>query len=127
MMTENNVSENGKGCDWHDAAGRFQKGNPGKPRGTSKNRLRDEIKTFLNENWKNFPTWFQQLKPREKVQTMLDLLPYAVPRLQSITNVEGEDIPHEPGASVDWTRLSQSALKEVLSLTTIHNNGNEPG
>jgi hypothetical protein len=118
-MTENNGSNNGR-----DDKGKFLPGNPGKPKGSSKNKLRDEIKTFLNENWKEFPTWFAALKPKEKIECMLDLLPFAVPRLQSIamTDTEGNDLPKGP--VIDWTKLSEKSLKEVLSLTSIED-GNE--
>lgn len=109
---ENNGGHNGK--DWHDAAHRFAKGNPGKPVGRCKNRLRDEIKSFLNENWKDFPAWFLALKPKERIQVMLDLLPYAVSRLQSISmsDAQGDDLQQK--ASIDYTKLSESTLKEIL-------------
>lgn len=118
MNSENNGQDNGR-----DEKGKFLPGNPGKPKGSSKNLLRDSIKTFLNDNWVNFPTWFAKLKEKEKIQTVLDLLPYAVPRLQSValTDSEGNDLPER--ATIDWTRLSESALKEVLSLTKITTDG----
>lgn len=113
MKPENNGSENGK-----DKLGRFIPGNPGKPKGSSKNKLRDEIRTFLNDNWSNFPEWFSKLKPKEKIDTMLDLMPYAVSRLQSVamTDSEGNALP-EKNTFVDYTKLSPSALKEILSNT----------
>lgn len=118
MDSENNGQDNGR-----DDKGKFLPGNPGKPKGSSKNKLRDSIKSFLNENWVNFPTWFEGLKNKEKIQTVLDLLPYAVPRLQSVsmTDTEGNDIPK--GATIDYTKLSEGTLKEILAATNMMENG----
>lgn len=124
MHTENNGPDNGA----RDHKGRFGPGNPGKPEGSTKNKLRDEIKSFLNDNWKDFPTWFAALKPKEKIQTMLDLLPYAVSRLQTVS-VDMEDGSPPPitgmvienfiPPQIDYTKLSEQALKEVLAATTV--------
>lgn len=112
-MTENNGRDNG---------GRFLPGNSGKPKGSSKNKLRDEIKTFLGDQWPSFPVWFEALKPRDKIEVMLDLMPYAVPRLQAIamTDSEGNEIPKEP--SIDYTKLSESTLREIIAATTLNEN-----
>lgn len=115
--TDNNGTDNGK--DWHDAAGKFARGNPGKPKGSSKNKLRDEIKSFLSAKWSEFPRWFNELDSRQKIDVVISLLPYSVARLQAaaMTDSEGRDI--EPKATIDYTKLSESALKEVLSATRI--------
>lgn len=112
MESENNGSDNGK-----DKKGRFLPGNPGKPKGSSKNKLRDEIRTFLNDNWSNFPEWFSKLKPKDKIDTMLDLMPYAVSRLQSVamTDAEGHELKQK--AFIDYTKLSANTLKEILANT----------
>jgi hypothetical protein len=114
-VTDNNVRDNG---------GKFLPGNPGKPKGSSKNKLRDEIRSFLNENWKEFPIWFAALKPKEKIETMLDLMPYAVSRLQSIsmTDSEGAEMPK---ATIDYTKLSEATLREILQHTNTIDNGND--
>lgn len=123
MDNDINLPENVNG--YHNNNGKFAPGNPGKPKGSSKNKLRDEIKTFIGDNWVNFPEWFQGLKPKEKIECLLSLLPYAVPRLQSIamTDSDGNDL--SPRATIDYTKLSPGALKEVLSLTTISNGSEE--
>jgi len=107
---ENNV--------YHNERAKFCKGNPGKPKGSSKNLLRDSIRTFLNDNWVNFPEWFSKLKPKEKIDTMLDLMPYAVSRLQSVsmTDAIGNDLP-EQKAFIDYTKLSSKTLSEILANT----------
>ena len=105
-MPENNRLHNGQ----------FAPGNPGKPAGSSKNKLRDEIRAFINENWKDFPSWFATLKPYEKIDVTISLLPYAVSRLQSVamTDSEGDD---QKKASIDYSKLSESTLKEILQNT----------
>lgn len=101
---------------WHNEAGKFANGNPGKQRGSARNILREEIKNFLTDNWSNFPEWFSKLKPKEKIDTMLDLLPFAVSRLQSVamTDSEGDDLKK---ASIDYSKLSESTLREILQNT----------
>lgn len=112
--SENNRSDNGR-----DNAGRFAPGNPGKPKGSSKNRLRDQVKDFLNSNWPSFQSWFDELKSKEKVDVIIDLLPYAVPRLQAMTDANGEDPLIKSAATVDYSKLSPNTLKEVLANTII--------
>jgi hypothetical protein len=109
IKTDNNGRDNG---------GKFLPGNPGKPKGSSKNKLRDEIRFFLKDNWQNLPTWIDKLKPKEKIEVYLALMPYAVSRLQSVsmTDSEGEDIPRIE-TYVDYTKLSPAALKEILKNT----------
>lgn len=105
----------GRGSD-----GKFLPGNSGKPIGATKNKLRDMIRTFLNDNFDKLPVWFEELNPRDKMKVYIDLLPFCISRLQSVnlTDQEGNDLPK---ATIDYSRLSPEALKEVLSLTTIQN------
>lgn len=98
--------------------GQFAKGNPGKPKGSSKNKLRDEIRSFLNENWQHFPVWFGALKAKEKIDVMLDLMPYGVSRLQSVSMSDAEGNDLEPKAKIDYTKISAQALQEILNATT---------
>ena len=108
-MTENNGTNNG----WHDAAGRFAKNNPGKRPGSSKNKLRDKIRTFINENWEHLPAWFEKLKPKEKIEVLLSLMPYAVSRLQSISLSETEV---QPSGEIDFSRLSDDDLRTLSAI-----------
>ncbi len=86
-IADNNRTDNGK----KDT--RFKPGNPGKPKGSSKNKMRDQIRKFINDHWDNMPTWFEELKPKEKFDVILSLMPYSVSRLQSIsmTDSDGND------------------------------------
>ena len=105
--------------DWHTSAGnRFAKGNPGKPVGSSKNKMRDKVRTFIETEWENFPTWFNNLKPEKRISIFLELLPYTVARLQSVAMVdsEGNDLP---STRIDYSKLSEPLLKELLQNTTV--------
>ena len=102
-----------------DEKGRFGRGNPGKLKGSSKNLMRDEIRSFLSSEWESFPLWFSFLTPKEKIETMLALMPYSVSRLQSVsvTDSQGEDLALP---SIDYSRLSEPTLKEILQHTHTH-------
>lgn len=102
--------------------GKFALGNPGKPSGSSKNKMRDKIRSFIDNSWEDFPKWFKELSNKEKIQTLIDLMPYAVSRLQSVasTDSEGNDLP-EKRPFVDYTKLSERTLKEILN----HTHGND--
>jgi len=116
-MSENNGTDNGK------FSTRFQKGNPGKPPGSSKNKLRDQIRSFVDENWEHFPEWFSKLKEKEKIQTTLDLLPYILSRLQSITmtDSDGNDLPNQ---GMDLSRWSEADIRQLITLSQKYDNGN---
>lgn len=120
--TENNGAKNGK-----DKRGRFLPGNPGKPKGSSKNKLRDQIRKFINDNWESLPDWFEKLKPKEKIDTILALLPYSVSRLQSIsmTDSDGNDKPGQRTVT-DFSKLSETTLKEILKNTHYEEPDTEP-
>jgi len=107
-----------------DEKGRFGRGNPGKLKGSSKNLMRDEIRTFLSSEWESFPLWFGLLTPKEKIETMLSLMPYAVSRLQSVslTDSTGEDLAFP---SIDYAKLSPELLHELLNNTTINTSEDE--
>lgn len=114
MDTDNNGENNGKSSDWHDAAtGRFKKCNPGRQPG-SKNKLRDTIRKFIDEQWESFPQWFDGLKPPQKIEVMLSLLPYCVSRLQSVTLADDEGNPIQQG--IDLSVWSSEDLRLLISL-----------
>lgn len=111
-VSENNGAKNGK-----DKLGRFLPGNPGKPKGSSKNKLRDQIRKFINDNWDSLPDWFEKLKPKDKIDTILALLPYSVSRLQSVSMTDSEGNDLEKRTIVDYSKLSEKTLKEILKNT----------
>lgn len=67
--------------------GRFAVGNPGKPPGAATNaskKVKEAIYNFLSDNIDSIQESFDSLKPKEKLQFISELIPYAMPRLQSI-------------------------------------------
>lgn len=116
------TANNGLSTDHRDALGRFTNGNPGRAPG-SKNKLREKVKTFVNLNIDSLQLWFDGLEPEKKIKVLNDLMPFCISKLQSVSESDDEGNPIEKGATVDWTKLSQSALTEVLSLTKIQRDG----
>lgn len=80
-----------------DESGRFGKGNPGKPKGavTKVNvKVREAIFAFLEKNIDSIQDNFDRLKPREKLQFVAEILPYAAPKLSSIQTELSGNIQH---------------------------------
>lgn len=114
--TENNGQDNGaQNFNGRDQTGKFVPGNPGKPKGSSKNKLRDEIRSFLNESWNDFPVWFAKLKEKDKIEIWLALAPYGISRLQSVamTDSDGNDIPNR---GIDPSVWDEEDLRTLIKL-----------
>ncbi len=128
-MDTHNTANNGTSTEHRDQLGRFSNGNSGRQAG-SKNKLREKVKGFVNINIDGLQSWFDGLDPEKKIKVLNDLLPFCISKLQSVSSTDSDGNEIEKAVSIDWTRLSPGALKEVLSLTTIHkaneNNGNIP-
>lgn len=72
--------------------GTFGRGNPGKPKGAVTKvsvKVRESIVNFLENNVDAIQASFDTLKPREKLEFISSILPYAAPKLSS-TQIEGE-------------------------------------
>lgn len=80
--------------------------------------MRERIKDFINNRWDEMPEWFDKLRAKDKFEVIISLMPYAVSRLQSVsvTDSEGQDLER---AQIDYTKLSEGAMKEILKQTTI--------
>lgn len=104
--------------------GHFSLGNPGRQVGSKNHKLRDDIRTFMQDSWQEFPEWFNELKPKDKIETMLSLMPYVVSRLQSVSMTDTDGAPIER-ATIDFSKLSQSTLTEILAHTHINENEHE--
>jgi hypothetical protein len=121
MQKENNqmTAESNGTLSGRDGLGRFAPGNAGKPHGAN-NKLRSKVKSFVESNLENLQTYFDQLEPRDKVKVLTDLLPFVISKLQSVSMTDAEGNNLEPKATTDFTKLSPSALSEVLAATTIN-------
>ena len=103
-----------------DELGRWSQGNPGRPVG-SKNKMREKLKAFLEQNFDDLQKNFNQLGPKEKLFFYISLLQFGLPRLSAATDTEGSDLINQK-AVIDYSKLSESTLKEILQNTTITEN-----
>lgn len=81
-----------------DEAGRFGKGNPGKPKGAIVKvsvKVREVIVRFLEDNIDNIQKDFDTLKPREKLQFVSEILPYAAPKLSAVQTEHTGEVGHK--------------------------------
>lgn len=69
--------------------GKFEKGNPGKPKG-AKNKvntqMRDLIQQLFDDNFDKIQEDLEILEPKDRLKFISDLLPYLLPKLQSTTH-----------------------------------------
>jgi hypothetical protein len=81
-----------------DDKGRFGKGNKASSnRGPNKvsSKVKESIVNFLESNVDQIQESFDQLKPREKLQFISDILPYAAPKLSSIQTEHSGELSHK--------------------------------
>lgn len=119
---------------YRDSLGKFEKGNPGRPKGVghkATQRVKEAIANFVDNNIDKIQEDFDKLKPLARLQFITALLPYVVPKL---SNIEGEiNQNHSGGITITWTepQLPDSENKGspgiVQSLPTGIPDNNEPG
>lgn len=86
-----------------DSLGRFGKGNPGKPKGAVVKvsvKVREAIVKFLEDNMDTIQGDFDKMKPRERLQFVAEVLPYAAPKLSAIQTEVNAD--HSGTITVRW-------------------------
>ncbi|MCZ8020431.1 MAG: hypothetical protein O9302_08710 [Cyclobacteriaceae bacterium] len=97
--------------------GQFLKGNGGRPKGTQ-SLLRQKVKEFAEANINDLQTWFDKLSEKEKINCLLQILPFAIAKLQTVsineTDNEGNPMASKPLA-IDYSKLSQNAIDEILN------------
>lgn len=105
-MTENNGLDNGR-----DSMGRFATGNPGKPFGSSRNKVREELKKVVMDNLNNLSEWILELPIKDRVSAIIQILPFVAPRLQSVAY---SDDKITEGIKVE--SLSEETLHKILNI-----------
>lgn len=108
---------------FRDDKGRLIPGHKGlKPKGAN-NRLQGEIKEkitlFLNGKLESIEDVYSEVAPKDKLRFLSELLAYVLPKSREI-KIEDQ----KTFAQIDYTKLSDKALDEILDLTTISQNGN---
>lgn len=81
-----------------DAKGKFMPGNPGKPKGamvTSTLKIKKAVVDFLELNMDAVQESFDKLKPIEKLQFITAIMPYAIPKQQSVQSEIKAEIDHK--------------------------------
>lgn len=79
------------------------KGRPAGAKNKASGKLREDIALFLETKFEQVKADYRRLPPRERLKVYTELLPYAVPKLQST------DI------SIDFESLSEEQLDLLMS------------
>jgi hypothetical protein len=69
--------------------GKFEKGNPGKPKGAKNkvnSQMRDLIQQLFDDNFERIQEDLEVLEAKDRLKFLSDLLPYLLPKLQSTTH-----------------------------------------
>lgn len=93
MGNENNGTYHDNGSN-----GKFVPGNPGKPKGAvmkSTTKIKKALVDFLDLNMESVQESFDELKPLEKLQFITAVLPYVIPKQQSIQSEMKGEIDHK--------------------------------
>ncbi len=96
--------------------GRFLKGSGGRPVG-AKNKIRQDLKLFIENNLPDMQQHYDVLDPKEKIKVLNELLPFVIAKLSGISQVDNEGNDVEPQASINYSKLSPAALDEILNAT----------
>jgi hypothetical protein len=93
--------------------GKFEKGNPGKPKG-AKNKinteLRELIQKLFDDNYQAIQDDLEVLEPKDRLKFLSDLLPYLLPKLQSTTHTKEIDL--DGMTEEDLDRLIERIIDE---------------
>lgn len=110
-----------EGGNFRNKDGTLKPGHNGlKPRGAN-NRLQHEIKNkitdFLNGKLETIEEIYSQVSPKEKLKFLLELLGYILPKSKEIFLDNSE----ENRASIDYSKLPEDVLRQILNATTLEN------
>lgn len=91
--------------------GKFEKGNPGKPKG-AKNKVNTELRGLIqklfNDNFDKIQEDLEILKPKDRLKFLSDLLPYLLPKLQSTTH----------NTEIDLDTMTEEDLDKLIDRIT---------
>jgi hypothetical protein len=109
-----------------DENGRLRPGHKGlKPKGAT-NRLQGEIKEritlFLSGKLESLEEIYSQVSPKEKLHFLTELLAYVLPKSKEL---KIEDHSQNRTAQIDYSKLSENTLMEILKNTNIEQDETE--
>jgi len=108
---ENNVT--------HNENGKFAPGNPGKPKGAimkSTTKIKKALVDFLDLNMDRVQESFEELKPLEKLQFITAVLPYVIPKQQSIQSEFKGEMEHKiDKITVEIVKATSAGTSEGVS------------
>lgn len=91
--------------------GKFEKGNPGKPKG-AKNKVNTELRGLIqklfDDNFDKIQEDLEILEPKDRLKFISDLLPYLLPKLQSTTNT----------TEIDLDKMTEEDLDRLIDRIT---------
>ncbi|MEI6050057.1 MAG: DUF5681 domain-containing protein [Bacteroidota bacterium] len=94
---------------------KFKQGQSGNPNGRKKGAInkvakpvKEQLSNFLNEKLSELPAIWNKLTPRDRAGFIKDMIPYFIPRMQSIE------------AYLEYDKLTDEGLKQIV--TDILNN-----
>jgi hypothetical protein len=85
--------------------GKFEKGNPGKPKGAKNkvnSQMRDLIQQLFDDNFETIQQDLDSLDPKDRLKFLTDLLPYLMPKLQSTTYSQRIDLDSMTEEDLDF-------------------------
>ncbi|MGO3183161.1 MAG: hypothetical protein ACTIJ9_10045 [Aequorivita sp.] len=79
----------------------------------STQEMRDFIQSFLGKKFERLDEVFEQLEPKDKVNAIIKMLPYLVPKQQQM-QLDATHTTHE--VKQDLTKLSDEELHQILEI-----------
>ena len=83
---------------------KFEKGNPGKPKGAknkSTSLMRDRIQSLFDDNFEKIQEDLEALEAKDRLKFLTDLMPYLMPKLQSTSYSQKIDLDSMEEAELD--------------------------
>lgn len=74
--------------------GQFAEGNTGKPKGANSKQnkeIRERFKMLLNNNMDKIQDDLNELKPKERIDAIISLASYVIPKLKATEHRAGEE------------------------------------
>lgn len=116
-----NVKEN-MDCNGRASNGKFVKGHGGYKKAglpEMQRATREKLWSFFEEKIQKLPAIFEKLKERDQAKILLSLAEFFLPRQKEVY-VEGNIEQHGP--QIDYSKLSEATLREIIAATTINEN-----